>query len=787
MAKKRMSCVEIGQMLERYRNFRGTSKELSELTGITRKTLQNRSAKGSLFKEYGIVLDNDLDTTKECSSLELKLSAFKVLVNAIHLAHDLPLPYKNMYKETVSFRYHALSSKEVLDYLSAVESSDALQLNSEDYYNLAVCYDTLNFAPIFNANVKKDMVKSIIETFVELHGFEPSVQQIKAVNSVVRYAKGDFGLLHRARIEAIAGSGKSVVCSVATKILETLYGMPEVEILSLSSFVASNNINGKTIARLISDRTKLKASMEELGRLKAALEIRSRSPLHAKTPFVIVDEFSTLPPEYQVVVESFYARVLYVGDSSQIRTSVGDYGPPLCTLSEQYRFVNSKTDLQVTLSRYMFNGQLEEFSEAVEASCSGYFSGKLTYASEGNTIRVTTDYTDALDEILEEEKSKGLYNKLSTIFLGYSKNIVKEINRKLNGGDEIKVGSIVSLKNYVYMSGGKRVSTGTRFKVFGVRDDGKLRLINDNECVDAKRSQVELAFAMTSLRAQGGTWDHVVYFGNTAYQEQQYADTYSSVGRAKITVTVYLRSSIDVQKIKMLNILKPFVKGERNTKLSKDLYTYLSEAGLSGLSSEEIADTVRSVLSSTLDVSIKSKLKKVLKEVENTEPQELKHNPNAYSYVLVSPEGKYIYPRSEQKNKTKEQAQYALDTALKEGYTGFLTFNLKGQPYVVFDFDNDVEAIDKFKHLLDQTKGAINSEGTSMHLWFEVDKFYNTEHFRVDGKGVDVLANTSETNVNQKPNKTYNTLDPMPLSEEILALFKDHIKITYNKESRLCL
>ena len=159
---------------------------------------------------------------------------------------------------------------------------------------------------------------------------------------------------------------------------------------------------------------------------------------------------------------------------------------------------------------------------------------------------------------------------------------------------------------------------------------------------------------------------------------------------------------------------------------------------------------------------------------ECTEETILEHNPNAYSYVLVSQEGKTIYPNSEQKNKTEEQAKYALDLRKKEGYTGFLTFNLKAQPYVVFDFDSK-EGVDKFKHLLDQTRGCINAEGTSMHLWFEVNTLYPTIHYaQRGGKPLDLLGNTNETNVDFKPNKPYNNLKPMALTEELFNTFNDY-------------
>ena len=786
MVKNRMSSIEIKQLLEKHRNFRGTSKELSDLTGISRKTIQNRAANGTLTKEYGIVLDNNLYSNSEAGfTLELNFNTFKVLVNAVHYAHDLPLPYKNLFKETTAFRYHSLDTESILTFLADVEKSETLCLDSEDYFNLVTCYDILSFAPVFKASVKKSLSKLIVDEFINLHGFKPSLQQVKAVNSIIRYARGEFGMLHRARIEAIAGSGKSVVCSVATKILETVYGMPTINILSLSSFVASNNTNGKTLASLVGDVTKLKkSSFEELKKLQASLEVKSRSPLHTKAPFAIVDEFSTLPSEYQAVVEALYSRVLYVGDSSQIRANNSDFGPPLCTLSEQYRFINSETDLQVRLSKYIFNGQLKEFSEAVEDACIGRFTGKLTYAIEGNNIRVTTDYTDALDSILEVEKNEGLYNKLTTIFLGYSKRIVKEINLKLNGGSKFKVGSIVSLKNYVYRSGGDRVSTGTRFKVYGITKEGKLRLINDECTVEVNQSQVELAFAMTSFKAQGGAWDRVVYFGNTAYEEQQYAEMYSSIGRAKITVKTYLRDSVDVQKIKLLNLLKPFVKGDRNNKLNKDLYTYLNEVSSSGLSSSEIVQTLESVLKSTLNVTIKENLKEVLKTAEKDSlpktdtalpevPQELTKN---YGYVLITgydEKGNELkwYPNGEdQRNKTKEEAQYLLDQHLKTGkyITGYITEELYGGNRIVIDCDNE-KTVQLFLKYNDITESYCSKD--SMHLVFTVDKFFKRSSFnQEDGFKGDILGNATHSLRNVKNNKTPSYKEAIPLPVEVEQL-----------------
>lgn len=786
MVKSRMSSVEIKRLLEKHRNFRGTSKELSDLTGISRKTIQNRSANGTLTKDYGIVLDNDWSPSSDVQfTPDISFETFKVLVNAVHYAHDLPLPYKNLFKETTAFRYHSLDTEVILTFLSDVEKSGELCLDGEDYYNLVTCYDILSFASMFKANVKKSSSKLIVDEFINSHGFKPSLQQIKAVSSIIRYARGEFGMLHRARIEAIAGSGKSVVCSVATKILETVYGMPTINMLSLSSFVASNNTNGKTLASLIGDKTKLKkSSFEELGKLQASLEIRSRSPLHTKASFVIVDEFSTLPSGYQSIIESLYSRVLYVGDSSQIRANNSDFGPPLCTLSEQYRFINSETDLQVKLSKYIFNGQLKEFSDTVENACTGYFTGKLMYVAEGNNIRITTDYTGALDSILETEVSKGLYNKLTTVFLGYSKRIVKEINLKLNGGNKFKVGSIVSLKNYIYLQGGDKVSTGKRFKVYGITEEGNLRLINDECTIEVKQSQIELAFAMTSFKAQGGAWDHVVYFGNTAYQDQQYADMYSSISRAKISVTVYLRDSVDVQKIKLLNLLKPFVKGDRNNKLNKDLYTYLNEANLSGLSPSEIIQTLESVLKSTLNATIRNSLKEILKSTEKESssktdtalpevPQKLTKN---YGFVLITgydEKGNELkwYPNGEnQRNKTKEEAQYLLDQFLKTGkyITGYLTEELCGGNRIVIDCDNE-KTVNLFLKYKDVTESYYSKD--SMHLVFTVDKFFKRSSFnQEDGFKGDLLGNATHSLRNVKDNKTPNYKEAVPLPVEVEQL-----------------
>lgn len=786
---------EIKARFESCSKFKGTVKELANLTGIPLKTVYRNK---HIAEAVGISLVASKRGRKEKSYVDPSLrdfdvSDFKIVLNGLYHSLGLYVPYSDKevpFSSYANLNISASNKAYYIDYLRRV-SKRIKDLPTTDRYFVMEMLVQLNLPFTY---VSGEDAKYYSEVSEELFSLTPTKEQLKVVDNIVRFALGKISPEHpTARVEAVAGASKSFCATIAKTVLERKYDFDTIPILSVSSAVADNNKDGKTIAKEFSDSFGISGDFDNLTALKNIIKFDMLSGELGKKRFIIVDEHSTLGDSHPDIFGMYYQKVLFLGDTAQIRQNTSYMGPVIGTLSEQFRFAHSETDIQKTITRLHITQQTEALDAYITSVAAGTFDAQLGINVEGGVAQVCTKYEGSFDSIYEERKEE--VHSLSTQVIAYARRAVKEFNRVANGGTlDIKSGSIVTITRYVHRAGEKG-KTGGRFKVLAVNGSECTLYSPEKGVVYAPLSSVELSFAATTSKVQGRGFSTVIFLGGTSCSAQYYADLYSGISRGAKRVHVYLRQKVDQSRAKLMDILLPFIEGKRNNKLSKDLYTYFKEVLKSGLSVREIMDTASSALSGATSAAgyaeTMQAVSKLLNKAKDSkplpEPQELKHNPNAYSYVLVSPEGKYIYPRSEQKNKTKEQAQYALDTALKEGYTGFLTFNLKAQPYVVFDFDNDVEAIDKFKHLLDQTKGAINPEGTSMHLWFEVDKFYNTEHFRVDGKGVDVLANTNETNVNQKPNKTYNTLDPMPLSEEILTLLKDHIKITYNKESRLCL
>lgn len=788
MVVKRTSKVEINRILEGFRNFSGTSSMLSELSGISKKTLLNRNRNGSLLKDFGILLDKEAPMTSKTVEkgvdmvLELTHDTFKTVVNSIHLVHDLPLPFKEWYEETLAFQFHEIGKVRIVAFLDKFWKSSKVSLSVTDFNALMNSFDILTYSSEFKCNVPNDLLKLIEEVFTSHCGGTPTKQQVRAVYNILRLATGGLNTTKKARIESLAGSGKSALCEVASIILEEKYGFDPINILSLSASVASGNRNGKTLAKFIKEVTGTLPSFDELSNLKSSLNILTRSPSFIKKPFVIVDEFSNISAHHQDIVEMLFDKVLYAGDSNQIRTNSCDFGPPLCSLKEQYRFVNSKTTLQKTLSHLIFTGQLSKFKDTLEQNCLDVFQGTLGFVHTSTGVEIRTDYSDALNHILEKELALGEHESLDTVFLGYSKSIVDELNLKLNGGTDLKVGSIVLTRQYIY-KGGIQVPTGTRFKIIRANSaESTYTLFNrDLGVVEATASQIELAFAMTSTKAQGRAWDTVVYFGNTAYGQQHYSEGYSSVTRGKVNVRVYLKDNTDDSRLRLLGILKPFVEGKRNDKLNKDLYTYFQEALSSGLSADEITNTINSALRGANKGAIKA-VNKVLKEVDaplieadthdSAVPEEKTKN---YGYVLeVDGREHPLYPRGAQKCKTREQAQYLLDQHLKTGKytTGYITEELSGGNRVTIDCDSK-EAAAIFERFKDITESYYSEDGEKLHVVFKTTRFF-PRRIRAEGLACDILGNwlDGQSLRNEKGNKIYNGKEAIDLPAEVEELIK---------------
>lgn len=741
-----------------------TVHELSKRAGVATKTIYNNKDR---YESMGIVFKRKPRSTpkKVCvynlANEKCTTPLFKAVCNK--LAYSLGLGYSYPSDECVRLS-EKISLKGLEEYLRRHLTQEET-LQDKDFLLahklLASMDDKVRASKSHN-----ELISAIYQSKV---GFAPFEEQLKCISLFYQLYSQKDGTIVWKHVQARAGASKTSCLNVFHDLLVYLdqdvppfLTVTNKAVLALSSGNTVHKHIGDILGRKVFDNEEVINSLVDLFLVQGRVKPQ---------PLVFVDEYTMLTPTLVSILKKLYKKIVFVGDEGQLRNNEEYVGTLLCSLKKQPRFLNSEGSVQTEFTEAYFKLDVKRMEEILDSICIGTIQGTLDIEDLGASLNKRVSYGDSFKQVEDTLKE---YISLDRQIICYATRCRDAINKLLNGGTDIKVRSKVSLTETVFhIPGAVKNTTWTVLKLSG--EEATL-VDKDHNVITVPSDILTLAYAITTSAAQGSAEMHVLFIFGTAPLALQYRDAYVGLTRAYVSVKCIRRISIDTTKQAVLKALD-LEEGSRAVDSYVSLQAIKDIMFESGLTKQEVVNIAKNVFSNF----------PVVEERVHTEPQELKHNPNAYSYVLVSPEGKYIYPRSEQKNKTKEQAQYALDTALRDGYTGFLTFNLKAQPYVVFDFDNDVEAIDKFKHLLEQTKGAINSEGTSMHLWFEVDKFYNTEHFRVDGKGIDVLANTNETNVNQKPNKTYNTLDPMPLSEEILALLKDHIKITYNKESRLCL
>ena len=754
-----------------------TLKTLSEVLSVSKQTLYNNK---KLVESYGInviharakqAVESELPMLT-CTNVDTA-PVNKVLYTTVHsfVCEYLVIPCKYTYTDILKDMWldKRFSVKSAEIYLQRCLDTKGF-LPHEERWSTTFLLNDLRYSKTLKFSQEE---KGEASTYFNRYtGYTPSEEQVKTLASSIRFIKNSTssGFGH---IQALAGSSKTTLFNVLSQYL--VDNSHSFYVVAPTKLAASCLNQGTTLHSFLDKYLSLKSVELSEQHLLHIVERGLAERLFEKVDLLLVDEYTMFSETLLKIIKSLAKCIIFSGDVGQNINNSMYVGPLLGTLTYQYRFQNS-SGLQEKITKLRFRNDLDGIKALLKDTNVGNFAGKLVVKEEGNTICKKTDYTGSFDH-LKNVLSK--YMESNTMIVAYSKAAVTEINTLLNEGTEFKVGSKVSLSKTVYHP--TYVSSGSLGKVLSISKD-KYKVLFEDLVIEVDKTYLELAYAVTCISSQGSAWNKILFVEGTSNISNAIIDIYVSTTRAQIEFETISRSLVETNIDKVCDALF-MEEGNRSSSVYGAINAIIDTAESKGLPRNEALHICSKIAGSKPSL----KKEKPKKDVNSTEGQII-DDPNAYSFIL-QPEDtnkRPVYPYSYQKNKSKAEAQYCLDSMLKNtlNYTGFLTYNLHNQPYIVFDFDKDIKGINKFKHLLETTKGGINVENTSMHLWFKVDQLYETRHITLtkDGNkvcGLDILGNKSETNVNFKPNKKYNDNSPVTLTKELWEELLEHINTTY--------
>ena len=751
-----------------YDNSPVTIEALVKVLNSSKGTLYNNK---KLLEEFGIVLEHGNKgtpsrttpklkiTNSDASEIAITKTLFKQTVN--YVCTKLCIPY--IYSSTAEHLCKSVSSSLTLSsakvFLSRCEKTPKF-LTPKEMWDVAEVLNELEHT--VRCTLEPQERADILSIFEEKLLLSPSEEQLRAVALMAKtLLKGGSGYKY---VQAVAGSSKTT-CINATRLYLKQYHNMSVPVLTLTNKAASM-LNGSSTVHSMLQRLlgiqvldcseELLASYTDLGLFRGTLE-----PM----PALIVDEYTTLPGTLVRILKTLGKNVIFVGDKAQISRNSEFVGTRLCSLTHQYRFDHSLTNAQVRMTTAHFERNYEEMCRILDEKCVGTFTGKLKKRNVGNRLENYTDYKDSFNDFVEVFDK---YKSLDSCVIAYSSNACEVINYIMNGhSKEFKNGSKISLRVTKYVP--SEVVSGSQGIVLKTVQDGYEVMVGGTRFV-ATAEELELSYAITTLKSQGSSWDYVLFVAGTSNREAKHTDMYVGATRAKLDFEVLKRDSVDSSQ-KDADKLLVLGEGSRNTSLFEGGKALKEVIEASGYSVEEAYATI----GRSFGTESKTKTTLTKSNIKETTLVSPSNQDNTWSYTLMSPEGRRIPAKSEDKNKTEAQAKYALDMYLKShpSYTGFLTRNLKGTGVVVLDCDCKA-AVDHFKHLSAITKSCISANGEKAHFYFKTDKVLNTMH--KNDKGVDFLGNAEEQNVDVKPNKEFNDLAPAALTDEIFNSIKSYMK-----------
>lgn len=735
--------MKLERFLESYDGSPITVKELAKTLNKSVGTIQNNkkeyTEKGIVFKHGAIgktIKDKKLSklTNSNSNTLKVMPKVYRSVCNFISIKLGLLPKFivaSDVYNASVS-KQLTLSSAKV--YLERAYEANNVKVHDKRIISSVL----LELRNLTRSSLTEEEEKDITEVFLRVTGHTPDKEQVRAISMMARTLTKTRSLTY---VQARAGASKTTCINVLAEYL-SVYFNTKCHAVTFTRKASKELTCSKTLHKLVKDLLKLEDMNNRTEyNLKYEVEKAIYEGTLDKLPHLIVDEYGTMSNTMMDIAKMLSDNVIFVGDTAQIVQNQSFTGSCLCSLTKQYRFLGSADSSQVSISDARFANDYEAMKEVLKSKMVGVFSGKLKYRSEGTKKVPYTDYKDAfnhLSSILDAYKDR------DSLVVSYSLNAVEELNVVMNGSQDIKEGSKVSITQSLYRPD---VSAGTLGRVVKVHDSVATVFTEDCEMVKVELTDLKLAYAMTTLSAQGSSAKRVLYVHGTAPQEHKLSDAYVGPTRAEVDWEVISRDFVDCEINNFFSVLD-MKEGNRNTSI------YETSVALGGIIRE--ADYDMSEAEPTILSGLKVKTHEPAKETVETKT-------NNYCCILIARDGGYIFPKAEDRNLTRGEAEELLKTS-----KGYLAEELKGGDRIVIDCDSR-ETVDAFKKYADTTEAYVSDD--SMHLVFTVDKLFP----RITGKkDLDLLGNKVHSLRLEKPNKTPNNKEAIPLPQEVLELLCEY-------------
>lgn len=744
--------MDKNEFLQEYKGKTLTYKEAADILGLAIKTLQNTKKS---YEEAGVTL-----VSKVKSKTVSEVAKIRVLANTICNLKGLPWMFTKAECEGDQVLPGDISLKDITQELQEALMASFLPVGVKE----RVCVTDLAFIKSKSVSFRAsdEELESIAEVFQRSTSFTPTPEQRKCVYYASRFLL-DQSKDATAQIQSYAGTSKSTCIKAVVENIKSLTGVEPLVVSTTHRALEDFTSETKTVAKMLNDLIGASTIGEQANIVATALTQVMMLFEDRKIPYLIVDEYSTIPQEILEALKLVAHRVLFVGDSEQLSRGTLIGAPVLSMLTEQFRFVNSTTDLQTRITSLIARKKVEDIDDLISQSSVATFTGTVLPEKDGRVIESKTKYVGHFDHL------QGLlceYKGLDSQIVVYSRAAADEINSVINGSDEVQQGSKVIVISRDYSN--PEAIPGTVGSVVEVVGKEALCISLKGKIFSAKLKDLGLAYALTTTVAQGSCWDNVLAVLGTANKENIYRDAYSAITRAAKTLRVIQRSTVNTEYIEMFDFLDS-VEGNRNTNLhhSRNVIAKYHTQEL-GLPAEEVTK----VLSSPAPKASKP---------STSEPKAAAPAPtgDARYGVIV---GNKKFPTAAKVTMTKAQACLKRDRlSRKHSVEVKVAENLHGGNRVVFDLDNAL-TVKVFAKFLDLTEAYISEDKSSAHIVFTTDEVLRTVHTRAgsDIKG-DFLGNAAYQLRIEKSNKVYNGKEaiPLPLDEyhKFIALLKGDIRV----------
>lgn len=533
---------KINIFMKKYDGRLITVKEMSKISGIPMiyiyKNKKYMEDLGVLFQHgnKNKALEGEKHTSKMLEEALPKLTLFKCCLRLAYQKIGLPSPVyvnKKIYSKMID---QDCSFKSISSYLRKCLDRNNLIPKDLLIHTIKII-DEIEFRSVYR--ISNSDISEIVKEFKNKYGinFEPTEEQIKAVAYMSKTFLFEDGFKY---VQAKAGTSKTTCINVLHSYMANNYNKI-VQCISLTNKAVKELPNGsKTFHKLIKDMFNLSDVINtDDESLRYVAEMKECSNKIHKIDYLIVDEYTLLTPSIVEVCKKIAKNIVFVGDKGQLENGLVYIGNFLCTLSEQFRFVNAEDSLQVDITEARFSNDIEEINKIVETKSIGSFSGKLKHKEEGTNKIGYIDYNNAF---IAFKKDIDEYKDLNSIILAYSSNACKNINKTANDGEDIKIGSKVVLKKSIYNKG--KIVQSSFGIVTSICDDSAT-VDFDGKLVKVDIDSLELGYAITTLSSQGSSWDYVLFADGTAPKSFRMADIYVGVTRARVGCKVIRKVDCD--------------------------------------------------------------------------------------------------------------------------------------------------------------------------------------------------------------------------------------------------